>query len=122
MADLTIDPNLTIDQDFSTPISVHSETFSTQELGLVIIEAYKGIKEVEDIFLQVYHDDINIKVILKKRPGDNLLNELINRQLTIHEKFNYSFSFNFEYIPSYLYQQNENDSSILKAYAVSQGS
>jgi len=114
MADLAINSNLTIGSNFTTPINVHSETFSTQELGDVILEAYKDINGVKDILLQIYHDDINIKVILRKRPNDKQLRELINRQLIIHEKFNYSFSFNFEYIPFDFYKRNDNDSSILK--------
>lgn len=114
MADLVIDSNLTADSNFTTPINVHSETFSTQELGNVILETYSDINGVKDILLQIYHDDVNIKVILKERPNDRQLSELINRQLTIHKKFNYSFSFNFEYIPFDLYKRSDNDSSILK--------
>lgn len=89
-----------------TPISnkIISNPKTIKIISNVILEAYRDINRVKDILIQIYHDDINIKVILKERPSDRQLSELISRQLIIHKKFNYSFSFNFEYIPFDLYK------------------
>lgn len=107
MQTFIINPNTT------TPISIHSETYSTRDLGSVIEDVYKNKNNIKNIYLQIYHDDIIVKVILKKRASDRELNKLIDVQADIHEKFNYSFAFNFEYIQKDQFIEADNDYKIL---------
>ncbi len=103
MQTFTIDPNTT------TPISVHSETYSTRDLGSIIKEIYKGINIIKSIYLQIYHDDIIVKVILKNRASDRELSKLIDAQANVHERFNYSFAFSFEYVQEEQFAETDND-------------
>ncbi len=105
-------PELIIDQNFSTPISVHSDTYSTEDLGSEIRVIYKRLDIVQNVYLRIVNNDINIKVVLKHRATDRELDILIEKQLLVHEKFNYSFSFNFEYIPLEFFVENESESKL----------
>lgn len=105
-------PELTVDPKFSTPISVNSETYSTQDLGSIIRVIYETLDFVQSVYLRIVHNDINIKVVLKHRATDKELDLLIKKQLLVHEKFNYSFSFNFEYAPLEFFVEDETDSKI----------
>lgn len=96
-----------------TPISIHSKTYSTRDLGSVIKEIYKNINIIKNIYLQIYHEDIIVKVILKNKASDRVLSKLIDAQANIHEKFNYSFAFNFEYIQEGQFAETDNDYKIL---------
>jgi hypothetical protein len=107
MQTIIIDPNTT------TPISIHSETFSTKDLGSIIDDAYKNNAIIKNVFLQIYHDDIIVKVILKRRASDRELLHLIDMQAFLHEKFNYSFAFNFEYIQEDQFFKSDADYQII---------
>lgn len=106
MSELTVDPN------FSTPISVNSETYSTQDLGSIIRVIYETLDIAQNVYLRIVHNDINIKVVLRHKATDRELDTLIEKQLLVHKKFNYSFSFNFEYVPLEFFIEDETDSKI----------
>jgi hypothetical protein len=103
----------TIDINTTTPISVHSKTYSTSDLGFMIKKVYEGIGVIRNIYLQIDHDDIIVKVVLKNRASDRELSKLIDAQVDVHEKFNYSFAFNFEYIQEEQFVEADSDYKIL---------
>ena len=105
--------SITINPINTTPISIHSETYSTRDLGSKISEAYRDIEIIKNVYLQIHHDDIRVKIILNQRATDDELNKLIDSQLIIHEKFNYSFSFDFDYILDEQFIESDFDDKIL---------
>ena len=53
-----------------------------------------------------------VKAILKNRASDRELSKLIDAQADVHERFNYSFAFNFEYIQEDQFTKTDNDYKI----------
>lgn len=104
--------NFIVDQNFLTPITVNSKTFSTNDLGDVISDAYSGLSYIASIYLAVHGNDIHVKSVLKDLATDSQLEELIERQLRVHTVFKYSFSINFEYFSINQFTPSEYDSKI----------
>ncbi|MBI2594501.1 hypothetical protein HYW39_02270 [Candidatus Curtissbacteria bacterium] len=109
---------LTFDPTKATPINLDRQSFSTDDINLLrsmILNAYKGVKEIDDILLNLLGNRVNIKVILKTNYSNKLLENLVNRQLAIYDNpDSKSYFFNFDYLVKNFYTPNDTEVSIIK--------
>lgn len=106
------------DPEKSTSINLDPTTLSTQDINTLrsmILNAYQEIEGIEDILINILGNVVGVRVVLKKSYSNEILEELVSRQLAIYDNpDSKSYLFNFDYTTKNLYEENSGEVSILK--------